>query len=145
MRLQTALFLGMSPLAAVSLGCTHSTLEVSHVPNPVLIGPVDRVGGHRAVDAKTVAVLDEEVLDTVSASTKSERIGGMTLRTTEVSAKSTQGSAISRSVLSKTEGRAERDVRVERLPVGAWAMILGGTGLAERWVGIRGQVVEVRR
>jgi hypothetical protein len=48
-------------------------------------------------------------------------------------------------VLQTTEGRADRDVRVDQIPAGAYLMFAYGVAMSSRWVGIEGRTVEVRR
>lgn len=131
--------------AAVSAGCAPATLQAPYVPNPVLLGPVDRVGGHRAADtrATTLGRVDTEVNDLVSVSTDQKQVGNTVITTRTASAMHTGTGELTNAVLVGTQGRAERDVRVDTVPVGAWAMVGGGAALAERWVGLHGRVVEV--
>jgi len=133
----------LGAVAATALGgCAEpTTLHVVSCPNPVLLGPVDRVGGHRAAPAKRVGKIDEEV--SVSASATSSTQNGVT--TTTASASSKEAIAVSHELLVHTEGRANRDVRVKKLPVGAWAYVWRGAAGASQWVGIKADVVEVPR
>jgi hypothetical protein len=133
--------------AAASAGCAPATLQASYVPNPVLLGPVDRVGGHRATDTRATAVgrVDSEVNDFVSVSTDQKQVGNTVVTTRTATALHTGAGDLTNAVLLGTQGRAERDVRIDTVPVGAWAVIAGGAALAERWVGLHGRVVEVRR
>lgn len=144
MKSQSALLATVALCVTASCGCTYATLEVSHVPNPVLLGPVDRIGGHRAGDAKTVSSLDAEVSDFATATNKSTTVGNTVVTWQETKGVSVQAARVTKDVLGQTEGRADRDVRIERIPVGAWLFFAGGTAMADRWVGLHGQVVEVR-
>jgi len=58
-------FLGLTLILGVT-GCSRpGSLEVPRCPNPVLLGPVDRVGGHRAVPAPALRRLQANVIDYV--------------------------------------------------------------------------------
>lgn len=133
--------------AVPSAGCTQATLQASHVPNPVLLGPVDRVGGHRATEVATRALsqVDTEVNDFVSVTTDEKKVGNTVQVTRTTTALHSGSGVVTSAVMLGTEGRPERDVRIDAVPVGAWAVIAGGAAMAERWVGLRGRVVEVRR
>lgn len=133
--------LGVVAAAAIGGCAPPTTLAVVSCPNPVLLGPVDRVGGHRAAPAKRVGKVDEEV--SVSASATSSTQNGVTTTTTSSSSK--EAIAVAHELLVHTEGRADRDVRVKRLPVGAWAFVWSGAAAASQWAGIKADVVEVPR
>lgn len=137
-------FLAALVLAASgSWGCTHATLEVSRVPNPVLLGPIDRIGGHRAVEARVVASIDDEVSDHVVSRNKVVGSGDLKVSVNETTRTTTSSQSISSDILARTEGRGDRDVRVDRLPVGAWAFVTTQQSSGQRWVGIQGRIVEV--
>lgn len=125
----------------------QATLQASYVPNPVLLGPVDRVGGHRATEAETKALarVDTEVDDFVSVTTDQKQVGDTVVTTRTTTAFHSGSGVVTNAVMLGTEGRPERDVRVDAVPVGAWAVIVATGAMAERWVGLRGRVVEVRR
>ena len=55
------------------------------------------------------------------------------------------GLELAPELLVHTEGRADRDVRVKKLPVGAWAFVWSGAAAASQWAGIKADVVEVPR
>lgn len=134
-------------LLAVSLalgGCSPVTLDVPRVPNPVTLGPVDRIGGHRAGGEKAVATLDTEANDFVAASTTEKEVGNTVVRETRTTVASVGSPAVAKDILVRTEGRADRDVRADAVPVGSYVFIASGTGMRSRWVGIRGRVVEAR-
>jgi hypothetical protein len=145
MNIRIALLAMVSALGAASAGCTHATMEVSHVPNPVLLGPIDRVGGHRGTTAKMVNMVNEEVSDFVAASSSQKQTGNVVVTTTTTTALSFDASIVAHHLLDRTEGRADRDVRVDRLGVGAWSLVTFWSVMMNRWVSINGPVVEVRR
>lgn len=124
-------------LAAGLAGCHPSTLEAPLVPNPVLLGPVDRVGGHRADSGRTLRSIEGEASDRVSSS-KDAASGVRT--TTAIH----EGSgSIATQILQATEGRSDRDVRIDAVPAGAYAMVSSGSFYASQWVGLKARVVEV--
>lgn len=133
-------------LAAATTGCSQATLQASYVPNPVLLGPVDRVGGRPGATAPTtLRRIETEVNDFASVETNQKKVGNTVIVTQKTTAYHAGSGVVTSELLVGTEGRAERDVRVDGIPLGAWAWIAGGTVMAERWVGLRGRVVEVRR
>ncbi len=77
-------------------------------------------------------------------SMQSSRSGNTVVTTTSVAASSQRSGVMTSAVLVGTEGRADRDVRVDEVPAGAWAFVAGGSVVTEHWVGFRGRVVEVR-
>jgi hypothetical protein len=129
----TLLLVGLLGVA----GCAPSTLEAPLVPNPVLLGPVDRVGGHRAGQDRTLGTIEGEASSSFSAS----RSGGVQT----ASAFHQGASAIAADVLATTQGRPERDVRIDEIPAGAYAFVGGGAAFASQWVGLKARVVEVPR
>ncbi len=125
-------------------GCAPTVLEAPLVPNPVLIGPIDRVGGRGKAQTRTVGKIKAETSDFVAVSQDETRTGN-TVVVTRTTTFISEGSAlVTQKVLERTEGRPDRDVRVDELPVGAWAFFLGGSAMASRWAGLEGRVVEVR-
>lgn len=130
---------------ATATGCTPTTMAVTGCPNPVLLGPVDRVGGHRAAPAKAISSIDVEVADFAEASSSTDGYA----RTTTARATSSGTQHVGLAAIEKTEGRPDRDVHVKAIPVGAWGYLLAGgnqsAAAASAWVGVRADVVEVRR
>jgi hypothetical protein len=124
-------------LAGAAVGCVQSTLEAPAVPNPVLLGPVDRVGGHRAGQERAVGLIDGEASDDASSSTSA---GVATAQ-----AKHVGSGAIMEQIVEATRGRPERDVRIDDIPAGAWARVTDGSTTLKQWVGIKARVVEVSR
>ena len=122
-------------LAAATAGC-GATLQVPSCPNPVLLGPVDRVGGHRMEDAIEVTTVkgEAELAINIYASVQGSSIRSDTFGKERLGL----------DAVERTEGRVDRDVRVKRLPVGAWALHLAGFH-SSQWAGVEGQIVEVRR
>ncbi|AKV01594.1 hypothetical protein AKJ09_08257 [Labilithrix luteola] len=129
---------------ATTTGCTATTsLSAARVPTPVLLGPVDRIGGHRAGGERTIAHLSKEVSDLVTVSETKSRHGNFVVIKREYSQLSTGSGEVSREILTLTKGQADRDVRVDALPAGTYVMIFGGFATSNVWVGVEGDVVEV--
>ncbi|MBX3190059.1 MAG: hypothetical protein KF819_23740 [Labilithrix sp.] len=129
-------------LGALALaGCGGTTLQITSCPNPVLLGPVDRVGGHRAERAASRGHVSVEAEDWMTASTETK--GRVTTATVSGASDKAEGAGL--MLLAKTEGRKDRDVRVAKLPVGAWAWILTTGAGTSSWAGLEADVVEVRR
>ncbi|CAN5924177.1 hypothetical protein BH11MYX4_BH11MYX4_64560 [soil metagenome] len=128
---------------AASAGCAPATLEAAYVPNPVLLGPVDRVGGHRGA-GKTLQPVNAEVNDFVSVSTSTQQVGSTTYTTRSTTIIQNGGGQVTAAVLDGTQGRPERDVRIDGVPAGAWTFFAGGSAMTNRWVGLEGRIVEVR-
>ena len=132
-RIHSLVFFGTVLFAA---GCGHTSLEIPLVPNPVMLGPVDRIGGHQATNAPVLQSIEGEVDDQVYYSQGSNIIS--------FSRTSTKSAAVARNVLVATHGRPDRDVRVQKLSVGAWGTVGAGTVWFDRWAGMEANVVEVR-
>lgn len=128
-------------LLPTSLACAPRWAAAPHVPNPVLLGPVDRVGGHHAAGGVVVGVVDDEVNAFVSASTSEHREGRYIVRET-VSHQRLDGSyKWSPAILEATQGARNVDLRVSGLDVGCYVFLTPGSGMMEKWVRLRGEAV----
>jgi hypothetical protein len=89
------------------------------VPTPVLLGPVDRVGGHRADEgAKAVGQFEASVDQTASYG-RDETRGGTTVYVREERSFSRDGTGkLSVQLLRASEGRGDRDARKAARPAG---------------------------
>ncbi len=112
------------------------------VPSPVLLGPVDRVGGHRSgADAKAVGQFGTSVDATVSVSTSETRVGSRVYVNTETKVTREGTAKLSANVLRATEGDAGRDARVQSVGASALFWYYGGTGYSNLSVDVDGDVV----
>ena len=124
-------FLALALAGGVSsVGCgAASTVSAPRVPVPVLLGPVDRVGGHRAApladegDDPSVTDFSVEVEDFVSSSRDTKQVGNLLVTRTTVATLHDGEAKVSASVLHATNAQHDRDVRVRRLHAGAWVWI----------------------
>jgi hypothetical protein len=126
----TAALLAVGPVA-----CVPASIEAPRCPNPVLLGPIDRVGGHRAGREVSLGKVRGEAFLTGGITSREGVRGALAVPApgaVELSAK----------ILETTGGRAERDVRVDRIVAGSNVVFFGGV-LANRWVSVKGHVVEV--
>ena len=105
--------------AALSTGCSGSVVSAPRVPVPVLLGPVDRVGGHRG-EGPVVAPFSVEIEDFVSASRNTQRVGSQLVTTTTRSFSHEGTGKFSFLVLSSTNAQHDKDVHIRRLDTGAW-------------------------
>jgi hypothetical protein len=128
-------------LLPTSLACAPRWAAAPHVPNPVRLGPVDRVGGHHAAGGVIVGAVDDEVNEFASASTSEHREGPYVVRET-VSYHHFDGSSKwSPAILEATQGARNVDVRVHGLDVGCYVLLTFGSGMMEKWVRLRGEAV----
>lgn len=136
--------LGAALLIAAT-GCTSARLEVTHVPNPVLLGPVDRIGGHRAAATAALQTFELDADGPIVTNTEHKQVGKTVERTRRIVGGPGSTHAFTNALLEMTEGRAERDVHVDGIPAGAFVMVAGTSVLVATWVDVGGHVVEVRR
>jgi hypothetical protein len=129
---------GIVVLATLAAGCASEPNWISpKVPNPVLISRVDRIGGHVAEPALTLAEVEQEAEDIASASTTTE--GNM--QVTRVRASSASSVLLTAAIERATAKRSDVDVHVDRLSAGGYAFVAGGAAVLRKWVGIRGRAV----
>jgi hypothetical protein len=131
-------------VAALSTGCaTASTVSAPRVPVPVLLGPVDRIGGGRDADAESTP-FSVEVEDFASARRDQKQVGNLVFtRTTSV--KLHEGEAkVSALVLGLTDAQHDRDVHVHRVRAGAWVWITPDCAsmMRESWIDLDASVTK---
>lgn len=139
---------GLALTASLLAGCGYSTLEIKQVPNPVMLGPVDRIGGGQAAVAeRTVGTVEREVSDFAAVSVTHRTEGNIKYTETKTTRLSTFSPAAAADVLRATEGRGDRTVRVDGVPAGTYVFAMDPTSfvMGDRWVTLRGRVTEVRR
>lgn len=112
------------------------------VPTPVLLGPVDRVGGHRSDEnAKAVGRFDTSVDQTASYSRSSTQIGNTVYVRTESSSSRDGTGKLSVELLRASEGRRDRDARVRSVDLSSFLILTSTYGASELSVGVAGKVV----
>ena len=119
-------------------GCATPALGAAHCPHPVLLGPVDRVGGHRAAPAPEGGKVSGEVVQIVVVSQNGGGAGASASATSEGTKK------LGADIVERTGGHESRDVRVASVRAGGWVFGLGYFTL-KQWARIDGHVVEVSR
>lgn len=122
---------------AVSLsslaGCAKPNwISAPNVPNPVLLGPVDRVGGHRTSGGRLVGKIDSEAFTEVSGHADH----GLYVRDSAVAA-----NPISASVNAATKRRRNVDVRIDDLDAGGYVFFALGVTTADKWVDVDGRAI----
>jgi hypothetical protein len=125
----------------VALGCQPRWAGAPRVPNPVQLGPVDRIGGHRAAGGSAVGAVDDEVSAFVSASTSQQRQGNYIVRTTVVSANFDGSAKWSPAILKATSGDKDVDVRVKGVEAGSYVFFTPTLLMMEKWIRLRGDAV----
>ena len=133
---------------AASAGCAPATLQAAYLPNPVLLGPVDRIGGHRASREATLHTFEIEADGPITRSKETKEIGGEPQVTRRIVGTPLGQRAVTNALLGMTEGRSDRDVRVEKVAAGAYVQVIfNGVFvwiIPSRWVDVSGRVVQVR-
>jgi hypothetical protein len=133
---------------AMCAGCAPVTLQAAYVPNPVLLGPVDRIGGHRATRDPALKTFAIEADGPTSTSKETTQVGGQPQVSRRMVGSMFGERAVTNALLGMTEGRSDRDVRVDEIPAGAyvWISFVGGVPIPmqARWVDASGGVVQVR-
>lgn len=135
----------LAGLLVAASGCTAARLEVSHVPNPVLLGPVDRIGGHRAADTAALETFELDSDGPVVTNTEHKAVGPRVETTRRIVGGPRGTHGFTNALLGMTEGRGERDVHVDGIPAGSFLMFVGTNVVIESWVDVGGRIVEVRR
>lgn len=130
-------------------GCVPATLQAPYTPNPVLLGPVDRVGGHRAAPQATLTSFEIESDGPTTTSEETRLVGGKRQVTRRIVGSQGAERAVTNAVVGMTEGRSERDVHVDEIPAGSYVFVYSSGIIpivcVARWVDVSGHVSEVRR
>lgn len=129
-------------LLAAGTGCAWKQVEgtCSNVPNPVLLGPVDRVKGHQAqATAPKIGEVDEEVAEAITTSQHQEGDYDVTTNSDVREG----ANKISFAVVEATQGQKTADVRMTDLYAGAWVFIPLAAVKSKFWVGVEGDAVKV--
>ena len=109
-------------------GCaSHPALSFPNVPSPVLLGPVDRIGGATAT-APASARLDVEVEHAFTAG----RYGGH--------AKREEVRKASFAALEVTAARKDTDVHLDGVHTGGWFFSMLAGHYRDEWVSATGDV-----
>lgn len=120
------------PFALSLVACGGATMGAPKIANPVLLGPVDRVGGHRTElsrDGHFVAATTQTSL----------MIAGYT-----GSRVATGQLPVTVAVLDATEAHDDEDVRIEKLEATGFAMIFCGLWYSDT-LELRGHANKVKR
>jgi hypothetical protein len=111
------------------------------VPTPVLLGPVDRVGGHRADEgAKAVGQFGTSVDQTASYSRSETKVGNTVYVRQEATFSRDGTGKLSVQLLRAAEGRGDRDARVEGLDVSTFLINTTTYGFSKLSVDVSGRV-----
>jgi hypothetical protein len=124
--------------AAGAMACSaESQISAPRVPVPVLIGPVDRVGGHRG-EGEGITSVRVEVEDFLAVSTSREVIGNMVYETRTTERMHEGSGKLSHRILEATGAKHDKDVRIRTIGTGAWA----GSGKRDEWVEVEATVAK---
>lgn len=125
-------------LAVAATGCRWKqvTATCANVPNPVLLGPVDRVHGHHAASAQATGHVDAEVAETIVSSSHDN--------VTSTARERDGANKVSFAVVSTTQGRKNEDVRLDGVRAGSWVFIPLAAVKNKFWVGVSGDAVTVQ-
>ncbi len=108
-------------------GCAETTFEVPKTPNPVMLSPVDRIGGHVADPTdKSVGYVMGQVQFLSVAKTSQQKQGSVTVQKTEGYDERLTVGPFLKSVLEKTDGQDERTVRIRKVMIAAYLFHIGG-------------------
>jgi hypothetical protein len=131
-RARRATILVAFALSTTITGCAGHSAELScaNTSTPVMLGPVDRIDGHRRGDAATIATVDIESSSSVVNTRAYFRW------------RSSPEDAASRAVSTATGGSADMDVRLTRIDTGAWLLVPIVAARNERWVRVHGDAVK---
>jgi len=128
-----------APLAALGLvtlttGCASRNVNFSGagVATPILLGPVDRVGGYSSSQARTVGRVDFETHEAEISARYYHRL------------RYAPPGDVARAVSSATQGHADDDIRVTQVEAGAWLLWPLFALREQYWVSVRGDAVRVQ-
>jgi hypothetical protein len=116
-------------IATTACAAPYADLSCASTSTPVMLGPVDRIDGHRRGERATIATIDVES----SSSLVNGRSYFRWRRTPEDLASS--------AVDTATQRRADLDVRLTRIETGAWLLMPIVAARNERWIRIHGDTV----
>jgi hypothetical protein len=120
------------PLLGASWGCaSHPTLAFSNVPSPVLLGPVDRIGGGVHAAAATNGRFSVELERKQVATRYSSRGHFDNARKASFAA------------LDATNARKDVDVHLDEVKAGSWFFSAIAGHWREEWVSASGDVRSV--
>lgn len=132
-------------VAASVVGCTSTSVSAPRVPVPVLLGPVDRVGGHRGEGAVRDSI-SVEIEHSYASSSNRTQVGNTTYVTQTVSEFREGGGAFSTQILESTNAQHDADVRIEKIGTGAWLLLFvgasGGGVAMDEWVDVDAKVTK---
>ena len=136
----TQLNLAMTALLlALPCGCAFgSTATANTIATPVLVGPVERIGGsarEHMADAEAPR-FDAKVDHTLTASSSSETKGNITTTTTTTTLLGTDASLVDAKILEATAGDTDRLVHIDRLRVNSYS----GFFYSAAWISSRVRV-----
>lgn len=120
--------LGLS-IASTGCGASYAAMSCPDSTTPVMLGPVDRVDGHRRERAAPLATIDVESSSSV--------VNGRTY----FRWRATPPDLATRAVLAATRGRPDADVQLTRVDAGAWFFVPIIAARNERWVRVHGDAV----
>lgn len=132
----TKLFPFTAVLAVFAAGCTaESLVSAPRVPIPVLLGPVDRVGGHRG-EGEAVLSIGVDVDDLVGFATSRNRDGNTVYVTQTAFVRHDSDGALSYRILDATDAKHDKDVRVRKVGTGAWVWMTPDMGsmMRHEWI-----------
>jgi hypothetical protein len=130
-------------LGVMTPGCAWKTVSAScrNVPNPVLLGPVDRIRGHAAeANVTKVGEVDADVEASITVS--NHTVGNVTYTSTR---SMTEGAnKASYAVMAATNGDPSTDVRLSGLTSGAYVFFPIASVQTSFWVGVHGEAVKAK-
>lgn len=128
----------LAALALLFVGCggqTGALVRFGRLPNPVLLGPVDRVGGGAPLSSRAVDKFDYVGVCAIGSHSTEDRI----VRTTYTTHVWTPDSAAAVAAGQATAADPTLDIRITDVETYNWASVGG----AVQKVFVRGNVVKV--
>ncbi|MBK6922624.1 MAG: hypothetical protein IPH07_34865 [Deltaproteobacteria bacterium] len=129
-------------LTALAGACAFESTATAHrVPVPVLVGPVEQIGGApRPSSADDGPQFDIKVDRTVTASSSSQTSGNVTVTTTTATASTAGAGLVDARVRLAANGAKNRLVRVDQLRVNSYSGFFYSAAWISSRVRIKGHV-----
>ncbi|MFO0635752.1 MAG: hypothetical protein U0168_23170 [Nannocystaceae bacterium] len=129
--------------AALSLtsGCAFESIATANrVPTPVLVGPVEQIGGGATVDRTDGPEFDIKVDRTVTASSSSQTSGNVTVTTTSASSLVTGAGVVDAKMRLAAGGAKDRLIHVDRVRVNSYSGFFYSAAWISSRVRLKGHV-----
>lgn len=131
---------GAAALSLTPACAFESVATANRVPVPVLVGPVEQIGGSAVADRSDGPEFDIKVDRTITASSSSQTSGNVTVTTTSASSLVTGAGVVDAKVRLAANGAKDRLVHVDRVRVNSYSGFFYSAAWITSRVRLRGHV-----